>query len=79
MAEIKEAPRPKTDIRPAQSKEAATPASAEPVRPDGNPHSFVRRFAREMDHLFEDFGIESGLHMPKFLSLGRDSYDARPV
>jgi len=44
-----------------------------------NPFAFMRRFAREMNHLFEDFGLESGWHMPKLLRrsrklLGRDEF-----
>jgi HSP20 family protein len=39
-----------------------------------NPFALMRRLAREMDHLFEDFGVEAGWHLPRLLRGGR-----RPV
>jgi HSP20 family protein len=32
----------------------------------------MRRFAEEMDRLFEDFGVGFGLHAPKFLTRGHE-------
>ena len=66
MAEIKEAPKPKTGTvrdRPRTSRPARRPR---PMMSSGSPFAFMRRFAEEMDHLFEDFGLESGWHMPSF-------------
>jgi HSP20 family protein len=42
------------------------------MRADGNPFAFVRRFAEEMDRIFEDFGIESRWHVPSFLTRGHE-------
>jgi HSP20 family protein len=36
-----------------------------------NPFAFMRRFAREMNHLFEDVGLESGWHMPSLMRRSR--------
>jgi HSP20 family protein len=38
----------------------------------GSPFAFMRRFAEEMDHLFEEFGFQSGWHMPSFVTRGRE-------
>jgi len=72
MAEVKEAPKPKTENGPAQTREVAPRTSSAPMRSNVSPFVLMRRFAREMDHLFEDFGLESGLHLPRFLSRGRE-------
>ncbi len=85
MAEVKEAPRAKVAVPQGQAKETTTLAGrdarrAEPLaRPTsslalraGSPFAFVRRFAEEMDRLFEDFGVEHGLHMPGFLTRGHE-------
>ncbi len=71
MAEVKEAPRPKTENGRGQTKEIVPSTSNVPTVSDGNPFALMRRFAREMDHLFEDFGLETGWHMPRFLRHGR--------
>jgi HSP20 family protein len=85
MAEVKEAPRPKTDGSPEQAKSTpimlerdarraerlARRTSAQALRAR-SPFAFVRRFAEEMDRLFEDFGIEHGVHMPGFLTRGHE-------
>jgi len=72
MAEIKEAPKPKTEVRPAQMTDIVPHTWTAPLTSKGSPFAFLRRFAREMDHLFEDFGLESGLHLPRFVSRGRE-------
>jgi HSP20 family protein len=74
MAEVKDAPRPKTENGPAQTKEIAARAPAVPVAPGGSPFAVLRRFAGEMDRLFEDFGLETGFHLPRFLSRGREMF-----
>jgi len=70
MAEIKEAPKPKADIRLTQMRETAPRTSGPPAGSNTRPLAIMRRFAREMDQLFEDFGLESGIHFPTFLSRG---------
>jgi HSP20 family protein len=70
MAEVKEAPKPKTQNGPGQT--IAPRTSTVPMMSHGSPFTFLRRFAREMDHLFDDFGVESGWHMPRFLGRGRE-------
>ncbi len=71
MTELKEAPKAKTGNGPATTKESAPPAPMGAA--SMNPFGVMRRFAREMDRLFEDFGLESGLHVPRFLSRGHEA------
>ena len=72
MAEVKEAPKPKTQNGPGQTRDVVPSTSTAPLMSSGSPFTFLRRFAREMDHLFEDFGLESGWHLPRFLGRGRE-------
>jgi len=77
MAEVKEAPKPKTENGPGQTTDIEPRTSAAPMTSDAHPFPFMRRFAREMDRLFEEFGLESGLHLPRlhlprFLSRGHE-------
>jgi len=79
MPEVKDAPKPKTENGRGHAKEIAPRTPSAPVMWTDNPFAFMRRFAREMNHLFEDFGLESGWHMPKLLRrsrklLGRDEF-----
>ncbi|MBV8270586.1 MAG: Hsp20/alpha crystallin family protein [Planctomycetaceae bacterium] len=37
-----------------------------------SPFTFIRRFAEEMDRLFEDFGFGFGLRMPSLLTRGHE-------
>jgi HSP20 family protein len=83
MAELKESVRPKAD---GQQKKEVTPLAerderraerlarrASTLAPRaGSPFAFVRRFAEEMDRLFEDFGVGHGLHMPGFITRGHE-------
>jgi HSP20 family protein len=71
MAEVKEAPKPKTENGRGRTREIAPRASAAPMLWNDNPFAFMRRLAREMDHLFDDVGVESGWHLPRFLRRGR--------
>ena len=66
MAELKEAPRPKTENGSGQSKEIAPRTTAAPMKSTGNAYAYMRRFAEEMDHLFENFGLQTGFRMPSF-------------
>ena len=43
-----------------------------PPASDGSPFALLRRFAREIDHVFEDFGVGSRLHIPRFLCAGHE-------
>jgi HSP20 family protein len=72
MTVVKEAPKPKTENGPGQTRDIAPRTSAPPPTSPIAPFAIMRRFARDMDHLFEEFGLESGLHMPRFLSRGRE-------
>jgi HSP20 family protein len=73
MTELKEAPKPKTTNGPASVKENVPPAkSAVPGRRPASPFAFMRRFVEEMDHLFDDFGIESHFHVPSLFTRGRE-------
>jgi len=72
MAEVKEAPRPKTENGPGQAKEIAPRTTAAPVKSNGSPFAYMRRFAEEMDHLFENFGLQTGFRRPSFLTRGHE-------
>lgn len=49
---------------------APTPAAR--TSPETTPFAFMRRFAEEMEHLFEDFGMSQGLGVPRLVSRGRE-------
>jgi HSP20 family protein len=73
MTELKEAPKAKTANGPGNLKEAVPPAKpAAPVGRVASPFASMRRFAEEMDRLFDDFGIESHFHFPSLLTRGRE-------
>jgi HSP20 family protein len=71
MADSKEATKPKTEVAKAQSH---TPKlerrSSMPMFGfgDGHPLTMMRRFAEEMDRLFDDFGVR----VPSFMGRGRE-------
>lgn len=67
MADVKEAPRPKTEA--AEGQEKATEIERRPTTSaEGYPLAFMRRFSDEMDRVFEDFG----LRLPGFVGRGRE-------
>ena len=68
MAELKDAPKPKTANGQGQVKNIAHGTETAPITSHGSPFAFMRRFAEEMDHLFEDFGVETRWHLPRFRS-----------
>ena len=72
MAELKEAPRPKTENGPGQTKDIAPRNPAAPMKSTGSPYAYMRRFAQEMDHLFENFGLQTGIRVPSFLTRGHE-------
>jgi HSP20 family protein len=73
MTELKEAPKPKTTNGPGNIKETVPPPKpVMPVRRGASPFAMMRRFAEEMDHLFDDFGIESHFHFPSLFTRGRE-------
>jgi HSP20 family protein len=72
MTEIKDAPKTKTGNGQGQVKEIAPGTSAAPMKSIGSPFAFMRRFAEDMDHLFEEFGLESGWHIPSFVTRSRE-------
>lgn len=74
MTDLKEAPKTKVGNGAAQAKEIAPRASTAPAATQGSPLMQLRGFAREMDRLFEDFGVEHGLHLPRFLSRGHELF-----
>lgn len=78
MAAIKEAAKPVTGNGPKVEKEG-TPATVQPAPPPGevNPFEFLRRFAEQMDHLFEDFGI--GWRRPALLPRRRELFKSEGV
>jgi HSP20 family protein len=68
MAELKEARRPKTENSLGQTKDTA----AAPIKSNGSPFAYMRRFAEEMDNLFENFGLQTGFQIPSFLTRGHE-------
>jgi len=72
MAELKEAPKPKTGNGAAQAKEIAPRATAALTKFSGSPFTYMRRFAEEMDQIFEQFGLHTGLRMPGFFPRGQE-------
>jgi HSP20 family protein len=72
MLDVKEISKPKTQNGSGQTKEIVPATTTAPMMSTGSPFTFLRRFAREMDHLFEDFGGESGWHFPRFVSRGHE-------
>jgi HSP20 family protein len=74
MAEVKEAPKPKTEAAKAQGQ--ATEVERRPtttlVPGAENPFAFMHRFAEEMERLFEDFWLGHGLRMPILVSRSRE-------
>jgi len=72
MTEVKEAPKPKTSNGQGQTREMAPQATTVPVKTNGHPFAFMRRFAEEMDRLFEDFGLDTGWSVPSFFTRGRE-------
>jgi HSP20 family protein len=78
MTEVKEAPKSKTGNRQGQINQVVPSAPSAPQRVSGSPFTFMRRFAEEMDRLFEDFGLETGFHVPRFLTRGRELLRREP-
>jgi HSP20 family protein len=74
MGDVKEAPKPKTETGPGQMRDIAPRTSTAPLTSTGSPFTFLRRFAQEMDQLFEGFGLESGFHMPRLLSRSHELF-----
>jgi len=72
MAELKEAPKPKTGNGAAQAKDIAPRETAVPMKFSGSPFAYMRRFAEEMDQIFDHFGLHTGLRMPGFFTRGHE-------
>lgn len=72
MADVKHAPKPRTNEGEGQRKEAARRAPAILRKGTGGPFGLVHRFAEEMDRLFEDFGLRTGLHVPSAFTRGHE-------
>jgi HSP20 family protein len=47
-------------------------AMTSPAALHGGPFGFMRRFAEEMDHLFDEFGMGAGMHIPSAVTRGRE-------
>jgi HSP20 family protein len=74
MPEIKEAPKPKVQNGPGQTKEMVPRASSADLMSKANPFTLMHRFAGEMDRLFEDFGLGTRMRIPRFLSRGHELF-----
>jgi HSP20 family protein len=72
MTEVKEAPKPKTTNGKGPTKEIAPPVATAAPKVMGSPFTFMRWFAEEMDRLFENFGLEIGWPLPRWLTRGHE-------
>jgi len=58
---------------PATTRVAELPAAQGGAAQRGyGPFTFMRRFAEDMDHLFEEFGVHHDMSMPRLLTRGRE-------
>jgi HSP20 family protein len=71
MTEVKEAPKPKTEDGRQRAKEIVPRNAGAPPVGAHIPFTVMRRFAREMNHLFDDFGLDTGWLMPRSLRRSR--------
>ena len=58
--------------RPRTDEGHRAPRVVRAVDVDRQPFAFMRRFASEMDRLFEDFGLGTRMHIPRFISRGHE-------
>lgn len=72
MALVKETPKSMTEGQKPQTPELSGRAPAPSAPATASPFAYVRRFAEEMDRLFEEFGVGTGIHMPSFLTRGHE-------
>jgi len=73
MPELKDAPASvKTKENGAAKTPVQTPQPAVQEPWSTSPFAYLRRFAREMDRVFEDFGLERSFHTPAILGRTRD-------
>lgn len=71
MTDVKEAPKAKTGNGHSEAKAVVPKASVEMHKAEPAPFEFMRDFAREMERVFEDFGLETGWHLPRWVARGR--------
>ena len=76
MAEgVKEASKPKTEEKEQVPVKSTAPSGSTALRRAmDSPFTLIRRFADEMDRLFEDFGGGFGLRMPSLLTRGHEPF-----
>jgi HSP20 family protein len=72
MSELKVASRSKTEDGAGQKSEIASHTASSSAVGSSSPSALMRRFAHEMDELFEDFGLRSRFRMPRFLTRGHE-------
>jgi HSP20 family protein len=70
MTEANESSRTKTPNGPGQTTEVAFRQPTEPAALR-DPFGRMRRFGEELDHLFEDFGLETRWHLPRLFRRAR--------
>ncbi len=71
---LKENPKQTTDGQKGQSTEISPRTPSTPALATSSPFGFMRRFAEEMDRLFEDYGFGSGMRLPSFLSRSQELF-----
>jgi HSP20 family protein len=76
MAEgVKEASKPKTEEKEQVPVKSTAPSGSTALRRAmDSPFTLIRRFADEMDRLFEDFGGGFGLRMQSLLTRGHEPF-----
>jgi HSP20 family protein len=74
MTELKDAPKPKAANGQGQVKNTARGTETAPIAPHRSPFAFMRRFVEEMDHLFDDFGVETRWNLPRFRSATKSPF-----
>ena len=78
MSEIKEAHKPKAPNGAPKPTAVAPSATSTSLSSTASPMELMRRFAGEMDRLFEDFGLKTRTHFPRFLSRGHELFRREP-
>ncbi len=75
MAEVKDTPKPAAEGPKGPTKDVARTVPAQAPASETmpwSPFTFMRRFAEEMDRLFEDFGVGVGWRLPSAVTRGRE-------
>lgn len=77
MADVKTAPRPTTDGAKGSAVGVANRGGVPGRSPawPASPFTLMRRFAEDMDRIFEDFGFGAEMRTPAFMGRAREAAD----